>query len=125
MDYRKQVISCVERRTLSNTLLLRKELGGELINDIYRSHVDKFDVSRAEISGHCTRLHRFAATQSPARGTFPNYFFARPDWGKDSVMFARQLYKQAAITPSSCRKFRTLSFVAPFHREFSRARIPF
>lgn len=47
-------------------------------------------------------------------------------------MFARQLYKQAAITPSSCREFRTLLFVnarpagsfACAHPELPRRRTP-
>lgn len=36
-------------------------------------------------------------------------------------MFARQLYKQAAITPSSCREFRTLLFVNVVPPRISRA----
>lgn len=36
-------------------------------------------------------------------------------------MFARQLYKQAAITPSSCREFRALLFVNAVPPRISRA----
>jgi len=36
-------------------------------------------------------------------------------------MFARQLYKQAAITPSSCREFRTLLFANVVPPRISRA----
>lgn len=79
--------------------------------------VDKFGESRARLRG---ALHPAASSRLHLRraGTFPNYFPRNGDWGKDSVMFARQLYKQAAITPSSCREFRTLLFVNAPRREF-------
>lgn len=82
-----------------------------LMNATCRTMFDKFDrrVSLARDTSHCTRLHHLSYTlvTSLMRGTFSRLLFcvARESPGeKFRDVCPRQLYKQAAITPSSCQE---------------------
>lgn len=80
----------------------------------------------ARDTGHCTRLHH-PSYISEARNFSRLLSAARDGTGvKDSVMFARQLYKQATITPSSCRKFRypVVCDVVPLRISRARSELP-